>query len=212
MNKKVNEFKIQSAINQSDVDLNKKVYVSTSFPVKSIDRSKIKFYKLSDNEDKRKIPVNFSLLNDTSCIRDYWLKFLIEPATEYYFIADSAALLSIYNQFNDSTCIHFKSQKDDYYGTLKLNLSNVTGHIIVQVIGGRDAVVDEKYTDADGPVLFNFLKPGKYRIKIIYDRNHNNVWDTGNFRNHIQPERVDYYKDVITIRSNWDLTETWKLK
>lgn len=211
--KKINEFNISSPANLQDgFDLNKKVYFTASFPLQSMDSTKIMFFKKGENKLTDLIPVKYSIHRDSVYIRKYWIHFNVEPNTEYSFIVDSAALTSIYKQSNDSTCIRFKTQKDDYYGTLTLNLNNVNMHTIIQIIGNNESVISEKYTDADGPVLFDFLPPGKYKIKVIYDRNKNNKWDTGNFAKRIQPERVDYFKDIITIRSNWDLNETWKLK
>jgi hypothetical protein len=91
-------------------------------------------------------------------------------------------------------------------------MQNVKQHTIIQLIGNNEAVLKEKYIDADGKVLFDYLGPGKYKLKVIYDRNRNNKWDTGNFGKRIQPEKVDYYDKIISVRSNWDMNETWILK
>ena len=35
--------------------------------------------------------------------------------------------------------------------------------------------------------------------------------DTGKYTKHLQPEKVIYFPDKITIRANWDVEEKWKL-
>ncbi len=211
--KKANEFKISSLADKKDgFDLNERLFITASFPVFSIDSSKIHLFKIGESKDVQNIPIKFSIENDSVNLRNYWINFKFEPNTGYLLISDSAAFLSIYNQISDSTGIRIKTQKDDYYGTLTLNMINVNQHTIIQIIGNNEAVIKEKYIDSDGKVLFDFLGPGKYKIKVIYDRNGNNKWDTGNFGKRIQPEKVDYYDKIINIRSNWDNNETWTLK
>ena len=58
---------------------------------------------------------------------------------------------------------------------------------------------------------FSSIIPGKYRVRVIFDVNGNRQWDTGNFLKHIQPEKVSYYPDVIEIRANWELEQTFNL-
>ena len=41
--------------------------------------------------------------------------------------------------------------------------------------------------------------------------NKNGKWDTGNYLQKIQPEKVIYYDGSINIRSNWDLDLEWKV-
>ena len=48
--------------------------------------------------------------------------------------------------------------------------------------------------EADGPLLFPYLKAGKYCIRITEDLNRNNIVDTGNLLEHRQPEKVRFFK------------------
>ena len=54
-----------------------------------------------------------------------------------------------------------------------------------------------------------FHKNAKFKVKAIYDRNHNGRWDTGNFRMKIQAEEVYFLQKIIEIRANWDVEEAW---
>lgn len=44
-------------------------------------------------------------------------------------------------------------------------------------------------------------------IRLIYDDNGNQKWDTGNFLLNQQPEKVHYVKSVIDAKANWEVEE-----
>ena len=46
----------------------------------------------------------------------------------------------------------------------------------------------------------------------VFDENGNGYWDTGNFTEKKQAERMCYYPEKITIRENWDLELSWITK
>ena len=58
---------------------------------------------------------------------------------------------------------------------------------------------------------FEYLNPGDYQLKVIYDYNENHKWDPGDYIYNIQPERVDFLEKILTIRANWDIEEEWEL-
>jgi hypothetical protein len=75
-----------------------------------------------------------------------------------------------------------------------------------------EKVMFEKTIDKNGSVLFDYLMPEKYRLKVIYDKNSNGKWDTGSYQDKVQPERVLYYNEVVKVRSNWEAEYSWDLK
>ena len=79
-----------------------------------------------------------------------------------------------------------------------------TAGVIVQVTTEKGEVIAEKYSEGSNTINFNTLKPGNYLLRLIYDRNQNQVWDTGSYLDRQQPEIVVYYPEPINIRANWD--------
>ena len=88
-------------------------------------------------------------------------------------------------------------------------MSKHPGYYLIQLLNERDAVLAEKKINSNGKVKFEYLNPGKFKVKAIYDRNHNGRWDTGSFRKNIQPEEVLFLQKTIEIRANWDVEEKW---
>lgn len=126
------------------------------------------------------------------------------------FIPDSV-FIGINGLANDTIRSTFKTRQARDFGNLILDLdiSKHPGEYIIQILNERDAVLGEKKIKTSGKVKFEYLIPGKFKIKGIYDRNHNGRWDTGNFRKKLQPEEVFFLQKLIEIRANWDVEEKW---
>ena len=75
----------------------------------------------------------------------------------------------------------------------------------------RENIYRETILDAGQTINYDYLHPQQYKLKLIYDDNKNGKWDTGNYLQKVQPEKVIYYTGTITIRSNWDLDLEWKV-
>jgi hypothetical protein len=118
----------------------------------------------------------------------------------------------IYGLSNDSIKMNFRTRDEKYYGSLVLYLK-VAGNpddYIVQLLNERDEIVSEDmYNNRLENLNYNFLHPGKYRVKLIEDTNHNGRWDTGNYLKNVQPEKVIFNPESIMIRSNWDAEIEW---
>ena len=93
---------------------------------------------------------------------------------------------------------------------MRFNIAGaVTYPAIVQLINDKGETQREVYAETPQMVEFNYLKPGNYGLRIIFDENGNRKWDTGSFLKKIQPEEVRYYPDMVNIRANWEMEETF---
>jgi hypothetical protein len=50
----------------------------------------------------------------------------------------------------------------------------------------------------------DLIDPGDYDVRIHFDSNNNNKWDTGDYWKKKKPEIVVARKKPISIRANWD--------
>lgn len=206
----VSKFKMTcSADNQSAFDLNNRVVLLANHPLTSMDVSHISLMK---TQDEKKTNVKFKLLQDSILSRKYYVDFKLEPQTDYMLVADSMTFKDIYGQVSDSLGCKFKTQKDDYYSKITLKIGNVKEQMIVQLLTEKGDLVQQKIITKDQDIIFDFLHPGKYMFKAIYDRNKNKIWDTGNFAKKLQPEKVIFNRKIIPVRSNFDMEEEWKLE
>lgn len=52
---------------------------------------------------------------------------------------------------------------------------------------------------------------GSYKITAIEDANNNGEWDTGNFAQKIQAEKVITFKETHALKGGWDMEIEVKL-
>jgi hypothetical protein len=97
-----------------------------------------------------------------------------------------------------------------------LNIKNpeIAGAAILQIINDKDLVLEEKKISTldSNAVEFKNLRQGSYRIKLIYDANNNGKWDTGNYKEKKQPEKVVFFPQNIDIKPNFDYVLEWDIK
>ena len=105
----------------------------------------------------------------------------------------------------------FSVMSPESLGLLKMNISNNTGNIIVQLLNNNENLVKEQLFKGEGIVEFPYLDKGFYRARVIYDLNCDGKWTTGDFNTHRQPEPVSYYPAEIEIKENWEITQDWDI-
>ena len=198
-------------INSSAHDLYRPIKIEAPEPLSSFDTDKIRLYSYEDTV-KTLIPIE--VRKDTNSVRKYFIEHRWEPNANYLFQIDSAAAYNIYGYPNNKINLKFRTQKEDYYGKIKLTISGLSGPAIVQLLGNdKDEKILQKIQILeDGEIQFPYLKPEKYKIRLILDSNKNGKWDTGYLADGLQPEEVVYYPKIIKIRSNFEFVETWEIK
>lgn len=205
------QFNFQTDISSSVVELNKNIGINAVEPISTFDSTKIVLYLA---EDSLKTPLKFTFARDTTEYRKYNIKQKWIPGTNYALEIDSAASTNIFGITNRKLTTKFTAREEDYYGTVTLKLTGVEMPVILQLLtnSADEKVLEQKTTEQNGNVVFDFLKPEKYRVKVIYDRNANGKWDTGSYQDKYQPERVSYINEVIKVKSNWEKEIIWDLK
>lgn len=199
------DFGIASGGNQ---DLHKDMNIRFPVPLDSIDSEKTQLQIIQNNNP---VQQRFDLIKESVSIRNYRLATDWVQGQEYRFIAEPGAFTDIFGQTSDSIEFVFKTRTDDYYSIIELNLTGVDDNIIVQLLNERDQVLREFFTSENISLTIDFLQPAKYRFKVIFDTNNNGKWDTGNYLEGIQPERVIFFNKTIATRGNWVTEDHWVL-
>lgn len=142
-------------------------------------------------------------------MRHLLFKFPLIPDSSYKLFIPPATFTDIFGLTNDTIKAAFKVQEEKYYGSLKLNLKmKIRIKYILQLMNDKGEIVDYA-TSSAGLFTYTYLPAGAYTLRIIYDRNGDDQWTTGNYTDAIQPETVINYPGNITIRSNWELELDW---
>ncbi len=189
----------------SQLDPDKNISFTFDTPLEKVDTAGIHLYAKHDTLWYR-APFEFSNQGN----RIYQLRGEWRPDVEYSLEVDSAAFQDIYGLVSDPVKQGFKVNSLDTYGTLLVNIVSDKDSLplLVQLLNVQDAVVKEVKA-VNGVAEFYYLKPDKYYMRMIVDRNGNGKWDTGDYDKDQQAEEVYYYPGFIECKEKWDMTETW---
>jgi len=177
-------------------------------PVIDIDFDKILIQQKVDTlwED-RKFPIIRDPLNPRLYIVDH--KWFYEQ--EFQIIIDSAAIFSVYGNWNDSIGTIFKFNSEKEYGNIYVKISGSEGPGFGELLDNAERVVRKAILE-NGELVFEDLKPGNYFLRYIEDTNENGIWDTGNYSENLQPERVYYFNNSIPVNKFGYHEQEWNIK
>ncbi|MDP4281110.1 MAG: Ig-like domain-containing protein [Bacteroidota bacterium] len=178
--------------------------ISFSYPLTRFDPSGV---KLIEGKDTLSPEVVFC----DSIHRRIKLLTRLKEEKKYQLLIPDSALVSYNGLTNDTIRIGFTTSSEKDFGNLIFDLSAFpfNDQLIVQLTNDKDIKIREIVLPAPGKIKFDYLNPAIYKVKIIRDKNRNRRWDTGNFRERLQPEEVYNYSKAIEIRANWDVEEQW---
>jgi len=187
------------------LNVNSPVEIIFNHPIATYD-----FSKIVVNEDT--MPMEDVAFNFTDSLRRILLiDFKRKEKTKYQVVIPKGSFKDIIGLEIDSTEIFFSTRSITDYGTMAISMSLPAGKsYIVQLIDDQETVYRQSVFHSDTLINYEYLEPRSYRLKLIEDSNKNGEWDTGNYLNHLQPEKILYYKEVLTVRANWDVDVKWK--
>ena len=181
------------------------VELSFEVPIDTFYRSMFHFSEIIDSLKEERPFVLRRIPGKVNALRFYaeWT-----PGTKYELLADTGAIVSIYNKRWDGMKKTIAVKSLDDFSTLFVSLQNTDTTAIVQLLNNSDKVVKETRVK-NGKADFYFLQPGTYYMRMFYDRNGDGVWTTGDYDSQTQAEETFYYPGALNLRAQWEVTQTW---
>ena len=204
-NKKIDSLQIASSV-RGTLPLRDTFALRTNIPLERIDTTKITFM----DKDTIAVPYHFKI-----DARKNEIKLLFEKAYNQAYVLKMmpSALTDFLGNVNDTLVYRLQTKKPTDYGNVHLTLQGVKRYpILVQLLTDKEVLVESIYAKKEQEYTFKNVVPAKYMVRIIYDNNRNEKWDTGNFLLKKQPEEVIYFGTLLDVRANWEMTETFILK
>ena len=207
---KLRKKKLDSLTISSDVrgiiDYKDTLFFSSNNPIIKIDTSKVSFV------DKDTLKISYTPFISE---KENKIGFLFDKDFESFYTIDiyPGALTDIFNYSNDSIQTKFRTKSIEDYGDITISVQNPQAKpVIIQLTDQNDNTITQQKTNKTENILFRYLIPKTYKIRIIYDENNNGKWDTGNFLDKKQAEVVEYYSEVQEVRANWSLNAIITIK
>jgi hypothetical protein len=189
----------------SQFGLKQDFIITFAYPVREYDLSRVRFVQNKDT-----IPVNpffTDSLRRTLSIRHKWIE-----NTTYSLFIPSGSVTNIIDQVNDTLRFVFKTKSLKDYGDLTVKMTiQEKGHYLLQLWNNKDVLIRQFPLEEKGDFVFDYLDPGQYKLKVVFDKNNNGHWDSGHYLKMVQPEQVTWFTKNIEVRGNWQLEETWTL-
>lgn len=181
-------------------------HIAANIPLAKLDSTKIQMIR-SDST-----LVNLSLRLDSTANKiDF--DFDREPNQSYYLTLLPGAVTDFFNTENDSVNYNLSTKAIEDYGNLSLKVEGKVNYpLLVQLTDEKGTMKRELYATEEQVFKFSNIDPASYKIRIIFDANSNQIWDTGSLLQKVQPERVVYYPEVIEVRANWELEQTFRVE
>lgn len=185
--------------------LNTPFEIKSNIPLETIKDSLIRVVKDS-------IPIDYTLLLSERNT-NISLTFKTEEKSKYTITALPGAMTDFFGAINDSLSFTTNTKELSDYGNIRFTLTNAKNFpYIIQLTDLKGEVIQERYTTSETVFDFNTLKPATYLIQIIEDKNGNKVYDTGNYLEKRQPEKVIHFGEDIEVNASWSLIKALELK
>lgn len=193
------KIRYQSNLENGKQSLLNDLILTFDKPLKNFDTTKvlltdtsfipIKGYDLILNEAKNKLLLQYA-----------W-----PEARQFYLIIQKNAFVDTANnnQVKNDT-IAFKTAAEKDYGSISIRFTgiDIPQNPILQIVQRENVV--QSFQLSGNQFNIKLFPPGTYEMRILYDKNRNGKWDTGNFWLKKQPERVIAIDQSFNVRANWD--------
>ena len=192
--------------NRSNLTPENKLEIVSNFPILSFNKDSISVMNLRDSTI---IDVNLSIEKQHKLVFDFVPNYDQKYTVELL----PGSITNFFGDVNDTLMFTSSVKSKSDFGEIFLKITNIESYpIIVDLINEKgDKIHKRIIANEEQEFLFANLKPGKYKLRLIYDDNGNEHWDPGNFLKGLMPEDVKYFPDVIDLKANWDIQQEWVL-
>ncbi len=203
----VEPFVITSNVQGVKIDLGKKFQLESEYPLSVYDPSGILWI-----EDSliTAAPIVFK----DSVKRVFYFDSALKEKIKYKIVIPDSAFMDTKGRVNDSLTFEFETRPKEEYGSITLNavIADSTQQWIVQLLDSKDGIINQKVIQSSQAINFEYLLPDTFKLKAILDNNKNGRWDTGNYIQHRQAEKVLMFSTELEVRANWVMEESWELR
>ena len=139
-------------------------------------------------------------------------EFNWKEGTAHQVIMYPGFISDIYQLTNDTIRELRNVKMANFFSQLNLSVKIPTeGNYILNLESDDGKVERTISSDSDINIEWKEIPAGKYILRLINDENNNGIWDTGDYFEGIQPEKVYVMYDLQKLRSNWVLDQVWEI-
>ncbi len=164
------------------------------------------------NKDSIQIPFEINVNKNKDQAN---LFFKTDPNDKYDIELLPNTFIDFWGKTNDTIKLKLTTKSTESFGIINVQLDWKVEKqkFILELINEKNQI-SRRVVKSNSIDLYKFenLNPGNYKLRLIFDKNENNKWDSGNYLKKIQPEKVIYLPDKIELRENWEVNQVFILK
>ena len=162
--------------------------------------------------------VDFEFEPDSIRAMTYLIKRPLKYNESYRISVDSAMITSVYGRSNNRTSVQMTVKGKKEYQHLIIEIKGLplvgdSGAVMsafVELLNSNGIPVRKSIVE-NGYARFMDLTENKFFARIILDANGNGHWDSGNYEEKRQPERVFYSMKQFEVPQEWTIEEEWDI-
>lgn len=196
-----------------------------AYPPTTADKAVFVFNRWMDTSATKLSALNLLSQSDTLvkkiAVKARWLSansFQVEnallPGTTYTLMADTSVFKDMMGIRNAAFNVIYKTKTPLDFGKLILKIKfNIKQQYVIEVMNERQQLVAKRIVElalsgSNAAVIeFSMLPPGTYQVRIVYDDNKNDKWDTGSLLKRKQAEKISILPKQVKVIPDWELEE-----
>lgn len=194
--------------NKGAIEITDSLFIKSTSPIGHIDPGGLHLEKMNRDSSWTAVPLPELVPSNEWDIYRYVAPMKLEQNTNYRFTIDSLAVQSIYGITCDTVRTTFNVKSEEEYANLHVNCLGFEGKAFAHLLNKQGKIVRTVDVIAKFADFYDLL-PDSYYLMMVLDANGNGRWDTGNYSQHLQPEDVFYYENIIKLKKFSDITLTW---
>ena len=165
----------------------------TTFPIENF----------SYNTYKTEVTIEKDLTDDPNYIPD-------SISAPFHFMLYPSAFISIEEDSSLQTNLQIKFIELKNFGIIRGEIDVSYLHFTIQLIDDKNNVIRTSRDVKE--YYFDYLTPGKYKLRLLADEDNDGYWFPGSLIENIEHEPVLYYisesgDTELTLRANWELVD-----
>lgn len=192
------------------VDNNQVFTITFNKPVKSFDQARFRLYKSDSTKALPASATSFSFSNGNARLTISARTNLTDTLNLLF---QRGAFMSIQNDTSARARYQYRVLGPDDFGLIAGTVNRPANEKFVVELTDENYKVVRSVANTRS-YSFTRLKPGRYRVRLILDRNGNGRRDAGNIQQLTQPEELIYHpgnqrneKNIILLKANFELPD-----
>ncbi len=192
------------------IDNNQVFTITFNKPVKTLNPALIRVFRSDSTKALAAPATSFSFSNGNARLT---ITARTNIADTLNLLLQRGAFMSIQNDTSARARLRYLVLAPDDYGLIAGTVNRPAGEKFVVELTDENYKVIRSMANTRS-YTFARLKPGRYRVRLIVDRNGNGRRDSGNIQQLVQPEELIYHpgnqrnvKNIILLKANFELVD-----